>query len=341
MKFSVIIPVYNCQDYLRSCIDSVLNQTYKDWELILIDDGSSDESGNICEKYAIKYDNIFVAHLSNSGPSIARNVGLKKSKGEYCIFIDSDDILDEKALQTLFSATSKKRFDLIVFGYKQVNYNNGSMLTIKEANLENKSYYSNDQFASDYIKLDRGGYTHPVWNKAFRRELLDQNNILFPERVNMSEDFIFNLHVFKVLSSACLINRVLYTYISYNDGTITTTFNINKMDSVFSVYIKSFNFMSEWQPGYLYLVENEFIRNLSVFINSLFNKKTCLSYLEKRSLVKKIIHQAGNSASFKKLKPYGIRNKLVYILIKYRQVDLLLLTGKISRLNIKSIINVK
>ena len=113
MKISIIIPVYNVEKYLRECLDSILAQSYKDFEIILVDDGSTDSSGNICDEYSMKYENIKVLHKNNNGLSSARNAGLDIAQGEYILFIDSDDVVSPVMLETLMAH---------VAGYDIVSY---------------------------------------------------------------------------------------------------------------------------------------------------------------------------------------------------------------------------
>ncbi len=114
-KISVIIPVYNVENYLRECVDSVLNQTFSDYEIILVDDGSTDISGKICDKYAVKDDRVNVIHKKNGGLSNARNVGLKKAVGEYIYFLDSDDYIKTDALEKLYNTAISEKADVVFF----------------------------------------------------------------------------------------------------------------------------------------------------------------------------------------------------------------------------------
>ena len=118
MKFSVIIPVYNVEQYLQECIDSIINQTYQDYEVILVNDGSKDNSGGICDRYAAQNPNkIFVYHKENQGALIARDYGIKKSSGDIVLFVDADDCLRNDALQVLYEKFKEHSCDLILFNY--------------------------------------------------------------------------------------------------------------------------------------------------------------------------------------------------------------------------------
>ena len=118
-KISIIIPVYNVEPYLRRCIDSVLEQTMQDYEIVVVNDGSTDNSGSICDQYANQYDQIRVIHKQNGGLSDARNTGIKAATGDYILFLDSDDYLDTDALEKLWTGVNKN-VDIIIGGYKKI-----------------------------------------------------------------------------------------------------------------------------------------------------------------------------------------------------------------------------
>ena len=119
VDISVIMPVYNAQKYLEESLNSILCQTFDDFELIIIDDGSTDNSYEICERYKEKDERIIVIHQINQGPSVARNIGIKKAIGKYIVFCDSDDILDKNALSLLYNAMEKYNADLAICGYSR------------------------------------------------------------------------------------------------------------------------------------------------------------------------------------------------------------------------------
>ena len=140
-KVSVIIPVYNVQDYLERCVDSIIKQTYKNIEIILIDDGSHDNSGKICDDYKKKYNNIIVIHKENEGQSIAREYGIKIAKGEYISFVDSDDFLNEKYYEKMIRLLEKSDCDIAVCDYikfstNKLNYNNANLIDVVKFKLD-------------------------------------------------------------------------------------------------------------------------------------------------------------------------------------------------------------
>ena len=178
---SVIIPVYNVEQYLHKCIDSILEQTFQNFELILVDDGSTDNSGKICDEYAIKDKRIIVIHQNNAGVSAARNTGLDSAKGEYIYFLDSDDWIESNALELLISLIEKNNLDL-------------SIMEIKETDNEKTSYekkdeiiyYSGDEVLNFFLKEQRVSVV--MGNKLYKKELF--NKLRFPVGLRHEDEWI-------------------------------------------------------------------------------------------------------------------------------------------------------
>lgn len=128
---SVVIPVYNVEAYIEKCIESILSQSFINYEIILVNDGSTDRSGNICDMYANLYKNIYVYHIENKGVSNARNVGIRKAKGKYIHFMDSDDTIDKQMYEEYYNITSNFNYDIVISGYKSIEGTNSTILKPK------------------------------------------------------------------------------------------------------------------------------------------------------------------------------------------------------------------
>lgn len=211
MKISVIIPVYNSSTYLRKCLDSVVNQTLKDIEIIVINDGSTDDSKNIIEEYTVKYKNIIFIDQENKGIGKTRNIGIKKATGEYITFVDSDDYIKENMLEEYYKYAKKHNFDLVIGSYiKKINN--------KEIIFENNKFKTgNVKTTPQILYLIEYG----PWAKLYKREMLINNNIYFDEK-RKYEDMPF---VSKALLKSKLIGQITepyYCYIIHNNSETTT-----------------------------------------------------------------------------------------------------------------------
>lgn len=186
LPISVIIPVYNSAQYLRACIDSVLEQSYTDFELLLINDGSTDSSGKICDEYALKDARVKVFHKDNGGVSSARNLGIKKSLGQWITFVDSDDILGEDYLAALVLASAQSKADLIIHGFKK--FGNGIQ---KKMNVGDGLFFATDFVELFQIKkIQNFGFTV---SKFYKREIIAKHLIRFPTSFSIAEDLAFML----------------------------------------------------------------------------------------------------------------------------------------------------
>lgn len=226
MKFSIIIPVYNTENYLSACIESILRQRFSDFELLLIDDGSTDSSLAICDDYAKKDNRIKVFNQANCGASLARNLGLRHAVGEYVTFIDSDDAIDPQTLDICMANIERHQAELLIFSMRHYIAGKNS-ISEKEFILEDKFYPDIHNFLSALIQ--RGGMLiYSAGNKIYKKEILDSYQIRFDAGLSFGEDRIFNYTYLKHCHNAVTISAVLYFYY------------VRKKDSLSNRYRNSF-----------------------------------------------------------------------------------------------------
>lgn len=215
-KVSIIVPVYNVEKHLAKCIDSVIAQEYYDWELILVNDGSSDSSKSICEEYCIKDNRISLYNQENAGPSAARNLGIKKAKGKYITFIDSDDYVTPTYLTDLVKYDS----DIIASGF-DLWYFDGRPTERKTYDKYGK-YSIDDNNIEEAIALGEYKYLwHSPCCKLYLRGLLINNNLLFNEELNYGEDHLFNLTLLLHCTSITIVPVSNYIYAHYGNLSLT------------------------------------------------------------------------------------------------------------------------
>lgn len=202
---SVIVPVYNTEKYLDQCIQSVLAQTYTNWELLLIDDGSTDASGAICDKYAEQDSRIRVFHKSNGGVSSARNLGLDNAKGEWITFVDSDDYVDPDWL-TAFDVSTRQTPCILYIQWAKCKHEKFNYLLHQQLNGNIPK--------NDYLLSDGYGF---LWNKVFNSNIIHANNIRFDIKLSCYEDELFVLEYCHFIHEICIIPFAGYTYNVPND----------------------------------------------------------------------------------------------------------------------------
>lgn len=223
---SVIMPIYNVEKHLKIAIESVLNQTFNDFELILVDDCSPDRCADICDTYAQQYQNISVVHhRENQGLSMARNTGLKIAKGEYLTFMDSDDYIDTDLFEKVVSSLKENPADCVVFGIREEYFDrNGNISKIFDLTFgEEKRISDADELHRTVIELEEKTFLGYAWNKFYKTSHIKQNNLLF-EKVTLIEDIAFNIRFFEGISSLNILNIAPYHYMKRMDGSLTNKF---------------------------------------------------------------------------------------------------------------------
>ncbi len=207
MDISVIIPIYNVEKYLKRCLDSVLRQEKVSMEIILVDDGSTDTSGKICEDYADKHSIIKCIHTSNSGPSTAKNVGYDIATGNYIAYIDSDDEIKPEMFHTMLESGYKHNADIVCCNYIQVD-EKGNISHTEHTGLE---YVLTQDEALKAILIKDKIYSQ-CWTKIYKRKTMRLHNIRNTEGIKTDEDFIYNIQAFACSHIICVIDKPLYIY---------------------------------------------------------------------------------------------------------------------------------
>ena len=222
---SVIIPVYNVEKYLEQCLQSIINQSYKDLEIIIINDGSKDRCEDIIQKYRSQYFNIIYIKQENRGISEARNQGLKYATGDYIVFIDSDDYIEPSYISDMYEIAEQKQCDIVICGYKEF-YDTGNSKDIEFLhNLEEDTLYSGKEIAEMMLLLKVKGYP---WNKLFRNSDIFRKNMIF-EKNRKVEDYF---PIFKVINESneiYFINKSLYNY-RQRDGSLVNIIDTKLVD---------------------------------------------------------------------------------------------------------------
>lgn len=203
---SIIIPVYNAEKYLRRCIESILNQEYADFELILSDDGSTDGSGSICDEYAAQDERIRVIHKENSGVSDTRNRAMRLARGTYLQFVDSDDWLTPDATRLLVRTAQEQDCDMVISDFYRVV---GERVSHK-GDIEEDRVMSREEFASCMMENPADFYYGVLWNKLYRRDLVEEHHLRMDVDISWCEDFMFNLEYIRYAERFYALRTPIY-----------------------------------------------------------------------------------------------------------------------------------
>ncbi len=320
---SVIVPVYNVEKYLQRCINSLINQTYKNLEIILINDGSEDKSGELCDKYKNIDPRIKVIHKKNQGLGFARNTGLENATGKYISFIDSDDYIKENMLEKMYKYIKSDKSDTVLCNICDIeeeaicikeDISNNVLLRMIGANYSGKNYIGMS-----------------VWRGLYSKEIIEDNNIRFySEREYISEDIIFDFNYYRYSKRVTLLKDYLYIYCTNNESSLTKKYKNNRFQMYKKLYIKekelinSLNLCEEANER----LNNTFYWNILVCLKQEIKykpngyKKNIKKILEDKTLVKVLSEIDDSKMNFK--------NRLFVNMIRKRRKFIIRLILKIK-----------
>ena len=327
---SIIVPVYNVEKYIEKCIDSLLNQSYKNIEIILVDDGSKDKSGFLCDEYRKNYNNIKVIHKENAGLGFARNSGLEIIEGDYVTFVDSDDWVSQDIVQHLYDGMVENHVDFCKSGFQQVTHN-GEIVLITQ--YKNECFVGN-KAAKELLPRMIGSSpdSHDslemcVCGVLYNAEIIKDNNIRFPsERILISEDLVFNIDYMQYANGACSIDVVEYNY-RINDESLTHQYREDRFEKSLFFYLE----MKKKLEGLGYGLDTmlRLDRMLFIYVRmSIGQERGTISGHDKRVSIKHIEKICENETLNKSIIRYpikrlGIKQRIFLLLVKGKRSWLL------------------
>ena len=311
---TVVIPVYNVEKYLKRCVESVLVQGWHNYDILLVDDGSTDSSPQICDDYAKVYDFISVIHKKNGGLSEARNTGILQAKGEYVYFPDSDDWIETDTFLALAEVLESQKFDIISFNREFVKDEDDAIVS---DSLVTQVFEGKDAF----VQMLKHSYITGFANdKIYRKSLFIDNNILFPKG-KYYEDLGTNYKLFLSAKKVYATNQKYYHYLIDNPDSITQSWNEKKFSDMFGFYKDIFysDFVrSQLNQEELQISQLYYVNGLIHILASLYKSKLDKKYIDITEQVKQELLKHGVSLSQMKEQP----NKLKYILFRFKVLKL-------------------
>lgn len=278
MKYSIIIPVFNAEKFLKRCLESIYKQEIEDYELLIFNDASTDNSKNIILEYKTRFKNklLFIDSSKNRGAVYARKKLFKEASGNYIISIDADDYLESQALLEIDKIINRTECDLLIYEYNKI-YESKFLGKIRRANKNFKQdlYFKKGENIKKIYKVFASGKINPLWRKVFRRELLmDFEKIYTDNQITLSDDFYLSQLIFRRANKIYYTNKGLYNYVK-NKASITHSKKI--LDSFFSL-IKVREYLDEW-------IDEWGIDKQKYFYNE--SLKSCIKLLEEISINEK------------------------------------------------------
>ena len=221
---SMILPIYNSELTLNRCIDSILNQEFTDFELIAVDDGSTDRSGAICDEYASRDSRVIVLHKENSGVSDSRNLALTRACGTYLQFVDSDDWITPNATRLFTETAAQYHCDMVISDFFRVS---GDRVSHK-GDIDDDCILTQEEFAAYMLENPANFYYGVLWNKLYRREIIESHHLRMDSEISWCEDFMFNLEYIRHASTFCALRVPIYYYVKTKGSLASQGMSISK-----------------------------------------------------------------------------------------------------------------
>lgn len=320
-KVSIIVPIYNTlKEYLDECIKSLINQTYNNIEIILVDDGSQKETADICDSYKSLDDRIIVIHKENEGVSIARNTGLRSATGDWILFVDSDDWLEIDAVENLIK--HKSNCDVIYSSaYMKTDDGKSDIIDSKfDGNV------SEENFDRYILGLLLKKFSAALWAKLYSKKFLLDNEIFLSPSLSIGEDLVFNIKVLSKAKKITITKDIIYNY-RVNSLSVMQSYNPN-------VKNKIYNLLDEFEKdSLLKSIKEKYTDEFYWFViwhlnfallRSVFNTKNTMKLKEKNKLLKEIINEKVYSVAINKVKlnTLTFRRRILVMLLRMKAFSL-------------------
>lgn len=322
MKISIVVPVYNTSKYLNKCINSILNQTFKNFEVILVNDGSTDNSLEICNEYMKIDKRVIVIDKLNTGSSNSRNIGINKAIGKYICFIDSDDWVESNMLEEKIKLITKNNVDLVISGINidSIDLDNNIKTVIN--NYSYNEWNTEELLRKNIIKLFPQALINSSCNKLYNLELIKSNDIKFPH-TNIGEDTLFNLSVIKLAKGVIVTDKSYYHYMRYtNIITLTRRVIPNAYKCYTKIHEEMLEMFREWDKLNFdvekIINKTMFAQYYATTLKILKANKTEYPYKVKKYMLNEGLKQRIILNTFNATKAYSYKESLLRNLIKNR-----------------------
>ena len=330
-QVSIIVPVYNVENYIERCLNSLVNQTFKDIEIITINDGSTDKSLELINKYVKEDIRVSVIDLGDEGVSYCRNLGIEKANGKYIMFVDSDDWIDFNMVEVMYKKAEENNIDLVMCSYIREFKDHSKE---KIFNLPEEIIYKEDKVKNELLRklvgpvkeelsnpemLDALG---TVWGKLYRADIFKENKINFVDlkEIGSAEDTLFNIFTFNYLSKVMFLNKPMYHYWRDNPKSVTSQYNskLKEQRKVFFKYISDFIKENNFEQVFEEALNNRICTSVLGLGLIECSKNNKISGINKIKNIKKIINEEYIRNAYKnlELKYFSIHWRVFYFFIK-------------------------
>ena len=320
---SILIPVYNAEAYLLNLMKQLRSQIFINWEVVMVNDGSTDGSGELCEQLAATDHRIRIIHQSNQGVSATRNKLLQKARGTYVAFVDADDCLDNYYLEKLVKQMQQTSSDLVVCGYEEIREIKGNVISRQDSLFYPNNCLDVNQMSSLIMPYMNSGLFNPLWNKLYKRQIIESYQLSFRENMKTGEDLIFNLDYFRNIKTVSFVNESLYGYMRRQNNSITYQYMDQMYQKGLEIHQEVENFLKvmnyDTKENELILMENHLGGVFSAWLN-LFHNDCPLTVKQKWREIKKILHRDYVKKCAEEVQPKNKMIKLTKGLIRLNSI---------------------
>lgn len=330
IKVSIIMPVYKVEEYVAKAIESIQAQTLKEWEFLIVDDGTPDRSGEICDTYAAKDSRIHVIHKENGGAPSARNMAIEIAKGEYMYFLDSDDWAEPSMLEDMYKLAKRDNAQLVVAGFYIDTYvGNGNYIT-DDYKVDDAVYSNKEEFRKNAYKLFDKNLLYTPWNKLYEAKYIMENNLRFP--TTFWDDFPFNVSIVRNVERVTVTSKQYYHFLRARTESETAAYRpgmYEKREEEHGWMVNLYKEWNVWDENSKEMVARRYIERFIGCVENVTNPKCQMSEKEKRNEIRRMLQNPHAAKMVKIARPRSFYMKVMLLPVKWKSALLLYIEAKI------------
>ena len=318
IKVSIIMPVYKVEEYVGKAIESIQAQTLKEWEFLIVDDGTPDRSGEICDEYAARDERIHVIHKENGGAPSARNMAIEIAKGEYMYFMDSDDWAEPTMLEDMYNLAKRDNAQLVVAGFYIDTYYDKENYVTDNFLVEDAVYPNKEAFRKNAYKLFDKNLLYTPWNKLFESKYIMENNLRFPK--TFWDDIPFNVSIVRNVERVTVTSKQYYHFLRARSESETAAYRPGMYEKREEEHGWMINLYKEWHVGdsaSTEMIARRYMERFVGCVENITNPKCMMSKKENKQEIKKMLQNPRIDKMGKVARPRSLYMKILLLPIKW------------------------
>lgn len=330
IKVSIIMPVYKVEKYVAKAIESIQAQTLKEWEFLIVDDGTPDRSGEICDKYAKEDSRIHVIHKDNGGAPSARNIAIEMAKGEYLYFLDSDDWAESEMLEDMYNLAKRDKAQLVIAGFYIDTYIGNDKFMTDDYFVENAVYHDKETFRKNAYQLFDKNLLYTPWNKLYESKYILEKNLRFP--TTFWDDFPFNISVVKDVERVTVTSKQYYHFLRARSESETAAYRPGMYEKREEEHSWMVNLYKEWNvrdAASKEMLARRYIERFIGCVENVTNPKCEMTEHEKRNEIKRMLRNPRVGKMLKIARPKSAYMKIMLVPFRMKSTFLVYMESRI------------